>query len=164
LETALSVQEAEKHEKFSESFNTGFDNSLRVRSPSPTRRADHRSYTEADARHAAAQARSQRNQTSRSNCKPKTSGSRNAQTKAALIYYKCEGIGHFARECPTRLNREVNSTNSPGKRNPSEVRNVHALREKSPHPEQEGSAKRKSRVRETRARCKGRQLLSPQRP
>ena len=42
LKTALSVQEAEKQEKFRESFYTSFDNSLRVRSPSPTRRADHR--------------------------------------------------------------------------------------------------------------------------
>ena len=44
------------------------------------------------------------------------------------------------------------------------VRNIHALRAKSPHSEQEGSAKRKPRVRETQERCKGRQLLSPQRP
>ena len=43
LKMTLSVQEAEKQEKFSESFYTSFDNSLRVRSPSPTRRADHRS-------------------------------------------------------------------------------------------------------------------------
>ena len=43
LKTALCVQEAEKQENFTENFYTSFDNSLRVRSPSPTRHADHRS-------------------------------------------------------------------------------------------------------------------------
>jgi len=120
LKTALCVQEAEKQERFSESFYTSFDNSLRVRSPNPTRHTDHRSHIAADARHSAAQGRSQRNQTSRSNNKPRNSGSRNAQNKAAIKCYECEGFGHFARECPTLLNREANSTNSPGNRNPSE--------------------------------------------
>jgi len=45
---------------------------------------------------------------------------RNAQTEAALRCYECEGIRHFARECPTRRKREAKFSESPGKENPSE--------------------------------------------
>ena len=48
------------------------------------------------------------------------SDTRNAQTKAALCCYVCKGIGHFGRECPTRLKREAEFSEAPGKRNPSE--------------------------------------------
>jgi hypothetical protein len=43
LRTALSVQEGEKQDRFNKSFYTSFDNSLRIRSRSPTRHVDHRS-------------------------------------------------------------------------------------------------------------------------
>lgn len=120
LKIALSVQEAEKQEKFSESFYASFDNSLRQHSPSSSRRASHGSRGSAEAKYTANQTQGQRNAASRNDKKPKTSGTRNAQTKAALRCYECEGFGHFGRECPTRQKRETGSTNSPGRRNPTE--------------------------------------------
>jgi len=98
LKMALCLQEAEKQEKFSENFHTSFDNSLRVRSPSPTRHAYHRSHTAADARHAAAQARSQRNQTSRSNNKPRNSGCRKRLPKLQLSAMSVRDLD-TSREC-----------------------------------------------------------------
>jgi len=69
-----------------------------------------------------------------------------------------------SRECPTRINREANSTNSPRNWNPSELSKRSRSSGENSTIITEGSAKRKPRVRETRERCKGRQLLSPQRP
>ena len=63
--------------------------------------------------------RSQRNKTSGNAGRATVSNSRNAQTKAALCCYECEGIGHFGRECPTRLKRQAKFSESPRERNPS---------------------------------------------
>jgi len=35
-------------------------------------------------------------------------------------YYECQGIGHFAKECPAQRRRRGRTRNSPGKGNPSE--------------------------------------------
>ena len=36
-------------------------------------------------------------------------------SKSALQYNECQGVGHFGRECPTRQRRRGKSKNSPGK-------------------------------------------------
>jgi len=41
------------------------------------------------------------------------------RSKVASRYYECEGRGHIARECPTRLKHEK-TRNAPGKGNPNE--------------------------------------------
>jgi hypothetical protein len=103
LNIALSVQEAEKQEKFSESYASS-DNSLRRNSPSSPRRPSNESRGSVEAKHTANQTHGQRNAASRYK-KPKTSGTRNAETKAALRCYECERFGHFGREFSTRQKR-----------------------------------------------------------
>jgi len=46
------------------------------------------------------------------------SSSSKAQTKAALSCYECEGIGHFTKDCPTRLKREQGNCQQPGRKKP----------------------------------------------
>jgi hypothetical protein len=52
--------------------------------------------------------------------KPLTPGTRNSHTKAVLRCYECEGED-ISLECPTRLNRAVNPSDSPGRTNPIEL-------------------------------------------
>jgi len=121
LKIAIAVQEAEKQERFNESFYTQVDKTVRLltRSPSRTRAGSESEQHSADLR-ADSHIRSQRNRTSDNAGRATASITRKAQTKTALRFYECEGIGHFTRECPTRFKREATLSQSPGKRNPSE--------------------------------------------
>ena len=67
--------------------------------------------------------------------------SRSAQTESALRCYECQGIGHFGRECPTRLRRE--SQNAPGNKNPSRrSRCSHSPDDKPAHEPKRGGAQK----------------------
>jgi hypothetical protein len=116
ISLALSVEEAEKQEKFNETFYTRFDNSVRLLSGSPRqpRREDSRPRQTADAQ-AKRRVRSQRYDSPRNYSKPSNSETRNAQTEAAVRCFECQGVGHFGRECPTRLKRQENSPDPRGR-------------------------------------------------
>jgi len=68
----------------------------------------------------ASQAEGRRTEIPRSADKAKASSTRNAQTKSALRCYECEGIGHFARKCPTRLKMDQGNSLQPGRKNQTE--------------------------------------------
>ena len=105
LRFALAIQEAERQEKSNNSFYTKFENSANPQSRSPNQR-----YSEnARMRHSVAMRTVSKNTNKASN-----SNTRSAQTKEALRCHECEGLGHFARECPTRLKREERNFRPPG--------------------------------------------------
>jgi len=130
---AVSVQEAEKQEKFNNNFYA---------------RHDSRTYSDSDkSRHAdgsrtASQAEGRRTEIPQSANKARASSTRNAQTKAALRCYECEGVGPFARECPTRLKGNKATPNSPGKRTRPSVQDVSVLQAKIPTPTKQDSRRK----------------------
>jgi len=44
----------------------------------------------------------------RNSNRPSNSETRDKRTQAAVRYYECQGLGHFAKECATRLKRQEN--------------------------------------------------------
>ena len=113
---AVSIQEAEKQEKFNETFYTRFDNSVRLLSGSPSRptREDSRPRQTADTQ-ARRRVRRQRYDSPSNYSRPSNSETRNAQTEAAVRCFECQGLGRFERECPTRLKRKENSPDPRGR-------------------------------------------------
>jgi len=104
LRIALAVQEAERKEKSNKIFYTKFENSSK-----PQSRSSNQRYSENDrGRHSVAT-----RTVSKSTNKASNSKTRSVQTKEALRCYGCEGLRHFARECPTRLKREERNFRPP---------------------------------------------------
>jgi len=125
MEIALSLQEAERQEKISESSYAKFDRSVRPMSKSPNRKyPDYEKQRPPTDTGADSSSRSHLYKTSNSASKSATPSIRNSRTKAALRFSECEGLGHFARECLTRLRRETNPSDSRGKRAQLGVRGV----------------------------------------
>jgi hypothetical protein len=106
IRIAVSVDEAEKHERFNNSFYARNSDSNNSRHAAATRKAG--------------QPEGRRTQAPQNANRARAANTRNAQTEAALRCYECQGVGHYASECPTRLRREQGSSQQPGRRNPTE--------------------------------------------
>lgn len=107
-----------KHEKLNEVFYTRFENSVNIatRQAQPSQRDMRTARSADDDTRVRASSSQQIRQKSGRQDKPATEKTRKARTKSALRCYECEGIGHFASQCPTRLNRLRASKRSPGRR------------------------------------------------
>jgi hypothetical protein len=153
IRIAVTVQETERQEKFSNSFYV---------------RHDSRTYSDSEnSRHAvgsrtARQAEGRRTEVPRNANRVRASSTRNAQTKAALRCYECEGKGHFASECPTRLKGNSGIPNSPGDRTRPSVRDVSGLQAGNPHTRLNRILRGNYRVRKTAEGREVRQLLPPE--
>jgi len=160
VQFALSVQEAEKRERFNNSLYTRFENSVSLQSKSSSQE-----YSESErSRHVGA-ARTvnheggQHHTVPRSANKATASGTRNDQTKEALRCYECEGLGHYARECPTRLKRERNYSHPSKRRNRTERSKRSGSQ--GPPSRQRVRIRENLKVRETVAGRESRQLFPP---
>jgi len=121
------LQEAEKQEKFNNNFYARHDSITR---------------SDSSSRHAvgsrtASQAEGRCTEVPRSADKAKASSTRNAQTKAALRCYECEGIRHFARECLNGLKREQGKLPTAREKEPDRAFKMFRVsRRKTPKPDQ----------------------------
>jgi len=149
LQIALAVEQAEKQDRFNESFYTRFEKSVRLTSQSPSS-----TYAESSRTRQSAEARAS-SLTHGQQCKAskyRVQSPRNAQIRKALKCSECEGVGHFATECPTRLIREAKNANSPKKGTRAKPQVAHVSREKSPRTLLGGKINGKPEFRETTTR------------
>jgi hypothetical protein len=140
LRIALSVQEAERQDKFSNSFFTKFDRSVspQSRSPGQTYSVNDRQRYSGDWR-PSSRTSGHRPTVPKSAGRPTGQDTRNARTKVALRY-QCEGIGYFARKCPTKLRREQSKSRPSEKRSQFESsRRSESPTGKPPFPTKRGS-------------------------
>ena len=130
IRIAVSVQEAEKQEICNIRFYARHDS--RTRSDNSSRHAV--------GSRTASQAEGRRTEIPRSADRARASSTRNAQTKAALRCYKCEGIWHFTKDCPTCLKRKQGNSIQPGRKNQTErSRRFGSPGEKPPNPTKQDS-------------------------
>jgi hypothetical protein len=144
-----------KRERFNGSFYTKYDKTARLLSRSPghgTWGEENSSFTE----------NTHSNKPNYRASRSSGFSSRSAQTESTLRCYKCQGIGHFGRECPTRFRRE--SQNAPGRKTRVDVRDVGTRLVTSLHTNLNGKGLRKTAIMETSKRCERRQLPPPLRP
>jgi hypothetical protein len=118
LKIALSVHEAVKQEKYSESFYANFDDSTRLQTPSLKRSGGDKPHRSDKVKHAVDHTQTPHGMSTNSDRDSKFYGNRNEQTKATLRCYECKGFGHFSRDCATRLRRETSFANPPSNANP----------------------------------------------
>jgi hypothetical protein len=88
LKIAITFQEAEKQEKFSENLYASFNDSLKLHSPGRTRHNSHEPLGLAEARRPHSRKQTQRNISPRVHNRPNTSANRNEQTNGALRCYE----------------------------------------------------------------------------
>ena len=76
------------------------------------------------------------------------------------MLHECEGLGHYASECPTRIEREITPTRQREGIGPN-VRNVQGRRAKSPRSRERVRIRDNLKIRETVAGRESRQLFPP---
>ena len=137
LSTALAVRVVLKQERYAETFYTKFNKSIRL-----STRQDDREPAE---KHSTKRAT---NHLGERRCKRAadmsvTSGStREVEARTEHRCCECEGRGHFARECPTKLKRGK-TQNAPGRKNASGRSNRSRSPGEEPHHAKEKGEKGK---------------------
>ena len=140
LTIVLSAQEPEKQERCNESFYTRFDKSVRIIRQSPSRTSCERDSPSSSAdKRASSRMRGQYRKPMHSPGNTFTVETiRNSQTKVALRCYKCQDMGHFTRECPTRQKGKLIPLTRREGKIPASVRSVHVPRSISPRLQANG--------------------------